>query len=947
MRVRLQIQRFVAISAMVSVLLGETSVYAYGRSSHQHMTEIGYGLLKDMGACQLTAIEDASYHACLSGCTRDPGEKPDQGTNISPEVCKEECREEFWAPSEMTQRHELCQIYEEVSQLYPSLRENVEDTGEPKSYHETYYRLFRAKACPPTELYSYKLEGSCERYDLLLENGGYDDDDSDDPDSLLSQSKPLQSYTRVQYGGVLVASKDDNDYSLLDPALSPIHRVNYEHLPILATTLGETNFVSKMGEKGLVDLTGSILGAYSGSTDLYDDLFTAVHFFPLVQDVIKTVEQLGATGLITASTVFIAVAAIPVCGVWSALDWLGVNVDGEKCWSGTFDIVKDNLQNVKDTVLMIEEQNFLSTNPTSSTFTQRNTSMFHFMNTPLDYASLSQGLGGALRDFRLRNIGVAFTNVTDVLGIFFDHDDIDGYRPGDAYGFWLGAAGVAFETLFLDQMLDVRVDYAKSKPALLNYQVDNPDDGRDPSSTALGQPFRKVFYWHRQGLLDYTFPPVDNLAYYWWHVWWRARTATPPSSPAKLRPEEEIGLVPLGSVLHAVQDVTQPLHARGVSVKGHKSYELNLDELFDETLYRINHDDGTNLNKPVPDFILDLAKPDVERQFVEDVMREFLVLHSVSVEPTGVLQIRELMHELYKSSIEREFELPDLDDAGLVGQFINRLFSNEVSEYYTTRIGLVKATAATLLVLLEASRPDPQSYGATLDLTTFENFTPAGKRFAGPAGTVNSIVTLNQGLSPQVSFHDNPAQAPDDWTCAGNLPEAQQALQKYVKNQMSGRDLVATALSAQIHCSILQSGLPAPPTSFTNTLGRYKARQLEASTLLLGHGDLQRYAQDMACAQAEEWTDMQAQGNDTKVLVPKLAFARVQARCQGQLDSDGDGVFDQDDRCFTPPDLTYKGAAQVNAEGCLFTHDYVQGGSVSPLKSIEGARYMPTGGNTP
>lgn len=930
---------FIALTFIVNIYEHD-DLHAYGRGSHQHITEISYAILKDIGYCQLTPIDHAMYERSIERCNElaDESKKSDMGNDFSQEECENLRVQQFW-PEE----NGLCRLYRKIQSKYPpNINNSLQDKG--GSTQEYYYREFRAKACPPEELYSYKIEGICGSYSNILIDSGYRQENKS-YSNYTDYFDPLQSYTRVQYGGIFLWSKNDNTWGMIDinsPAfVQPKHisRIGYLHLPVRGALLGNTNFIEYDNKPDFVDLTGSILGLYSGATDLYDDMFTSVHIFPLIQDAIKTIGEVAVSGTVTAATAVIMVGAIITCGVASAIDWFGADIDSEKCWSTGFFILEENLEEMRNLVNTIEESNFFATTPTSSTFGHRNTSMFHFMNTPLDYASLSQGLGNILVD------APYYINIMDALTVFFDHDDIDGYRPGDAYGFWLGAAGVAFESLLLDQLLDIRVDYPTSKPALLNYQVINPDDGREPSSSVLGSPFRKVFYWHRQGLLDYTFPPVDNLAYYWWHVWWRARIQPVPSNPDVLRGEEEVGLVPLGSVLHAVQDVTQPLHARGVSVKGHQPYESRLDILFDETLYRINHPDGLDMTKPTPDFILDLQKPDVERQFVEDVVREFLILHEISVKPTGVLQIRELMHELYRSSIEREFELPAFNDPGIVERFLERLFSDGVSDYYTTRIGLVRATAATLLVLFEASRSDPEAYAAALDLTTFENFTPAGKRFAGPEGTVNTLVSLNQGLRPEVSYHDNPAQVPEDWNCAGSLPETQQALRDYIGNQIPGRDLVASVLGAHIHCSIVRSGLPAPPTELTAILGRYKARQLEASTMLLSHGDLNTYAQDMACAQAEEWTDMQQQGDETQMLVPATAFARVQARCLGQLDSDGDGVFDQNDQCFTPPELTHSGA-QVNADGCLFDHDYTQGGRVSGLKSIPGAIFEP-GGTTP
>lgn len=925
-------KKTISFVTCISVFLSSFPSQAYNRSTHQHITELAYGLIKYAEYCQVSQDTGALIAVCQADCVNRV--KP-AGNGTVQEAQLTQCRAECEAdgrdghifpvsilaagnqagdPNESRDAaSRFCTHFDPIIRTYKT----PQGASKIKAYKETssasyFYQTFKSKACPDKWVYDYKLDQGCASYEASDQNAlGYG-----------NKFDELRNFTRSQHGNKIVYAFDD-DFLQNEKEKNPGNY--YEYLPVRSNLLNLTNvWINKEG-KTRIDLTGSILGYHAGATDLFHDIYTSLKILPIVEDVTKTVVQ-GAAVVVGGVVVAVwAIGVVVVCGIktlWNEI--FGDEGDDDDCFSKSWSDIADYIGDIGDAVKDVEEKNLFGVLNNTTTAGRDNTSFFHFMNTTLDWQSLTGLISNAHPLNALELFGI--------LGTLFWHDDVDGYRPGEAFGIGGGLVAGLWENSNIDQLLDVRVSFAESKPALLNYQVMEPDDGMEASSDWLGDPLREVFYWHRQGFFDYTFPPVDNLAYYWWHKWWEARVAGQAQT-------EALGLVPLGAVMHAVQDITQPLHARGLTLHGHADYESDIENRMDRVMYYLRNERRNA--KP----ILDLENDVAEINFVSAVAGAFSRLHEQSIDPvTGVLHVRRLMHTLYMiSSLENDDSWFNFDFSSWVG-FFDTIFSltakNNISAHYTANTGLVYATAATMLVLMEGAREDVAAYQTGLNLGTFENFTHGnGKFFKGPDGSYNRLETYRQPLTGSVSYIDNPDQLPEEWACAGSLPEVQEAVRAFIEDKLIARDMIEVVMAGQLKCEIMGVGLPMPPAPDIARLAKYKARQLEHSIKLMSSGDVDRYNQEMACAQVEAWDSEQpAAGQDRSVVVPAKVYARAQARCGLTSDADADGVPDHLDECVTPPQLLKKPGRVVQANGCVFNHSYKTGERL-PERFVPGMRF--------
>lgn len=879
-------------------------------------------------------------------------------------ACKQKCRDDAHFPTETDENGEttlntkqsFCRNYYPLYNTFQNRLGPKFKTFIDAKRNSAFFQKFSSPACPDQSKYDYSHDRSCVNYNkdsyldgelkqrMFIGGGGGFKFEETDASGLI---QALELYTRSPYSHKIIFTKRDKFYQKIDQSVK--NEGVYTHLPVIGVQLSETNFFTEIVDGQpqdanvdgtyKVDLTGTILGYYAGSPDLFHDVFTLMRWVPLVEDVIKTLLQATAVVLIGTTGVLVAAGAIVVCGLVTVVNKLFGGDAGERCFDGGWDAVKDIFNAVPDFVDTIEEKNVISTNLSTTTFYRDNTAFHHFMNTPTDWTGFVNAAASSSNPLAL----------TELLTPFFDFDDSDGWRPAEAFGLGGYAIGFAMEYFWIDQIVDVRIDFPTSKPALLNYQIMDPDDGMSQSLErtgfdGTGHPARNLFYFHRFGMLDYTFPPVDNLAYYWWHKWWQARAQDHKNNHTIAQHDtavEKLGLIPLGAVLHAVQDITQPLHAKGLTLQGHQSYERDVNHRMDQVLHKLMH--GGEAAHDGRDLILNLEDPDEEELFIERVIAELVDMHNKYVKPDGVLHIRSLIHDLYATSLAAGTLVPGgPPEDGF--EYVALWLKTEIPEDYTRKVGLIRAIAATALILLEASSHDVETYQDKLDLKTFENFTHAGDFFKGPDGTYNRLETFKQPLEQStLSVLDDPSQMPDDWKCAGSLPFAQEALEKYKNNELSGRKMLEAAFSAQIQCSIMNAGLPMPPAHMLDSLGKYQAQRIEAFVNLLSHGDTRKFNREVACAQLEQWqTKNNANPDPTKLPVPGNTYKRVQDQCNDTLDLDQDGILDKDDQCYTPIHLQKKVGKMVGPDGCLFTHKYKKG-QLDTRPFVLGAYRIPKG----
>jgi hypothetical protein len=142
-------------------------------------------------------------------------------------------------------------------------------------------------------------------------------------------------------------------------------------------------------------------------------------------------------------------------------------------------------------------------------------------------------------------------------------------------------------------------------------------------------------------------------------------------------------------------------------------------------------------------------------------------------------------------------------------------------------------------------------------------------------------------------------------------------------------------LSAHLACEIQEAGLPMPPRDYLERVAKLKANELESRMMLMSHGDMTKYHREMACAHKEEW---EAAPADER-FYDDNRYRQLSERCEEVLDSDGDGVLDQVDECYTPVKVLKAPGVVIKPNGCAFDHEYKRG-ERAPSLNVPGAKVV-------
>lgn len=632
------------------------------------------------------------------------------------------------------------------------------------------------------------------------------------------------------------------------------------YVPVVGGLLGSTNWVEVDGELK-TDLTGTIVGYRSGAVDLFLDTYGEFRAVPVVEDGLKTFVEILAGGTGGSLASLVGLGTIIGCALSCPITIFTGHCDD--CFRGGFNAAKDILNKTLDFINDIEETSFFSVSRFSEFMGNNLTSTYH----------LNSSAPG-------------------------DFDDIDGWRPKEAFGPGLALADLAFKLLLKDIAWGMRIYYPRSRRPLMNYQMQNSDDGRTDSV------HRGVFYWHRNRFLDYAFPPVDNVTYYWWHKWLEGRINNrvegSEGNPA------QYGLMPLGGVLHGIQDITQPFHAWGITLQGHAPAEDRIAAvLFPQP------SPAGEINVPDSELLINLNNQEDEQAFL-DRIGQFIdqIYREVIIPDGGILNIRNLVHFLRDQVVNAPTNISLSSDMALLSWW-----DYNVEESFTEEVGIPLAVAANVVVLVEAAKEDLNAYQneLRLNLPDFEH--------KGPVPPVRSSST--PGSDPPLTTKEIPRgfdQEYPEWVCATNQPRTQDALKKYANNDMSGRDMIKIIFAEKFRCDVSAMGLPVPDQGIIDQWGTYEAARLEASLMFYSHGSLPRMEKELACNQV-------ANGSDTLTQKQKDHFKAV---CDQTLDSDNDGVPDHKDQCRTPKALLDKGMA-VKDNGCVFQHETFPKAVVNPF----------------
>ncbi len=387
------------------------------------------------------------------------------------------------------------------------------------------------------------------------------------------------------------------------------------------------------------------------------------------------------------------------------------------------------------------------------------------------------------------------------------------------------------------------------------------------------------------GILDYTFPPIDNLAYYWWHKWLYSRLN---------EKAEEYGLLPLGAVFHAVQDVTQPYHTMGILLSGHGPYEDWLSNVLDPTLSKLN-----NPKDPPTEILLNFKDVEIERDFLVRVRKRIGEIYRKVIVPNkNVLHIRKLVHYIYDEIYLRGqigAKLSEEDPATFIASGGVDL---DIEAAFMKEKAIPLAVAASVVIMLEASKDlqdlRPYETELGLELSDFEHGASV------PPLSSAQEEGLPGGL---VAFEGEPA-----WACASESTAAKNALTDFYADKLTGREIVRLLYTEKVRCDFQEIGMPTDEP-LLESLGRLEADRMEAGLLFLEHGNVAQMEKELACANALASPFLAPENGDL--------FA---ARCDGTLDSDFDGVPDQVDECATSIKLIEEGYT-VDAKGCVFTHE--------------------------
>ncbi|HEX7184833.1 MAG TPA: hypothetical protein VF756_23605 [Thermoanaerobaculia bacterium] len=864
--------RHLTIPVLAVLLLSPQTVSAYNRDTHQHLVELAYGYLKLVDLCEpvpLAPLEDIAQ--CAAGCRTTLGQVlREQGGGYTCDCVETRCESRCGGETGYSKYLCVNNCVERgpgfpCSQPKPGTVSTTAGTGQSNE-----------PQCKPPYFLS-QVEGEtivedacgrkcCEERSLMPDAkcGAFCGVTGSGTLPVTWAKRTVEFYQRFE--APACPSRDHYQYHAEKdrcagdavtreialsswrkvPLLNRDFQADAGYLPIQGDLLQATNPLE--GQGAPPDLTGTVIGLHTGLVDNLDDLHTGIPIIPVGQDFVKGLLELtgGAFGLGLAAVV--GIGGVVFCGISCPL----TPIDCSDCFGGTYDAAKAVVQKVQDVIEVVEEQQ-LAVGKGPTTFGKSNTSMFHFMADPFFPA--------------------------------FEYDDVDGYRPFESFGPGGVVAFRLHEDLPLDQVFDVRVLFGRSKRALRNYQPQDPDDGMEASFD------RGVFYWHRLGMAYYTFPPADNMTYYWWHKWLEGRVANFGGDT------RNYSLLPMAVVLHGVQDLTQPFHAWGISLQGHADEENRIARTLDQA-------SAWGSGQAVRDgmqLLIDLTG-DQERLFLERVGQYLLEIRNEVLKPDeGVLHSRRLMHFLYEKTRQAQRSLGFPDDISVLASW----WDYHLQDQFLRETAIPLAVAATVTVLVEGAREDMGPYQRRLKLERdqFER-----------EGDVPPLTSAARAPRKAVELADVPPgfeEVYTEWACVGEQPRAQEALRRYVRNETSGRDLLAVLLAEKARCELLEAGLPVPGGTALDAQGRYEARQLEASLRWFSHGSSLRLGRDLACNNASP---------EAAALVSPAEAARASAVCAGTVDSDGDGVLDALDRCWTPRALL-DGGVTVRSDGCAFVHE--------------------------
>ncbi|QDG53242.1 hypothetical protein FIV42_21580 [Persicimonas caeni] len=851
---------------------------AWNRDSHQRITELAYAYLKLYSICKdadLTEGKRELYNREFENCAGELRHSSSEGYTCESVqgYCEAKCRnrdsyetylcvkdcvdanpeaeaaaqgegcvEPYYYDPELAAEIEsdVCApvAYERTSVVWSdrcsvlgSTMKRLGITPEDAARTVSFYQNFQSTACPLAD-YPHKDEPGCAREDLNNPN----------------EAQPLGQWDKAAYENQFIGRGFVNE-----PGPNRLYK------PAVGELLSITNWVTTDSSDVAVDLTGSIIGFHTGALDKFADTYGLFFALPVLEEALKTGAEIAAGVGGGALALAAAVGGAIMCAVTCPITAFFGKCDD--CFDKTWDTTKDILEETKDVIDSIEEENLFDVSDHKTEFFGGElTSMYHFMNASDDY------------------------------------DDRDGYGVP-------GALGPGLDLLFKNPLmnvfrflvLDFKIDYSMSKRPLENYSVRNSDDQMRDSA------HRGVFYWKRLGIQTYTFPPVDNLAYYWWHKWFEGRL----NGRAEIElGVGEYGVMPLGAVLHGVQELTQPFHAWGITLQGHLPYEDSVSDNLDPVAASMRKVSN-------PKFFVNSADPDGEKRFLDRVGDYLFLIYWSGIgtceigttEPCyKALRVRQLMHFLRAQTFGVDSEWDWSSDKPWTSWW-----DYELSREYTTNTAMPLAVASSIALLYEASQ-DPSRYGMVMDLqlSSFEHAGPV------PGQPTPSSFT-------PVDFPDNYGAAAPSWECATATSRGADAVEKYFNNDMTGTELLQVAYAEKMRCEITAAGLPVPPDSELDANAKARVEILRSSLGWLEHGDNVRLEEELACTYAD-WPAEMAVG----------ARNRYQERCDGLLDSDHDGVYDQNDECHTPESLLAKGYT-AGSNGCVFTHEALSPPPVNPF----------------
>lgn len=907
--------RFVCVllgCCFVSQLFTPAKAEAYNEATHQRLTELAWGYMKLSSECAGTPqaetgtelddaiaqcsetcesetrprLEDNAGYGCgcLAQLCESECDDPRLNSELERTLCAEECAAEAMqlecgnvaecqpplyvrpdnAPDFLAEveQHCLSICYEAshilpaadirdatCSNFYPAL---AVDSAAASQTDESidFFSSFAGLPCPARAEYQYGSDNNVCRQRIA----GTQVDDFQNVDRLSDWSVGVYAVNRT-----FTSDSQPNCDSFAASFTC--------YQPFPPGSFSAANFTNQ--ETGAtVDLTGTILGFHSASVDFLEDLHAEFRFMATWEELVDTALLLGLAQLAAPAVAALAVAGVFACGIGCLADLLGLDNSCTACFSALGSTLRDIIERVAQWAETIEGESLLSTGPDANPPGFPLTSMTHFMQDD---------------------------------GI---HDDQDGYQANEAFG-GIGFIGGATHDLLTSHYVDIRIAYPESKTVLENYYVDDPDDGMADSD------LKNVTYWVRQSLANVVMPPIDNLAYYWWHKWWEGRNTGY---------EQYYGLVPLGGVLHGAQDLTVPHHARSVTGNGHRGYENDVQSRLDPILASIM-DPGNQITR----FIYDLSDPEDAALFVNRVTFELNSMRRAMPQPVNdqVLNVRRLFHHLYQQSLaDGQAGLFDFAQCGSANPDCTNDLNPDDNDAYLRRVALPRAVAASVFILTEAGGGQVEDYATVFNLpiASFEDETVPPLAPHQDLGRPKPPTPPSNTVSQPLSGAGSPVEQ-----CLEQSSRLIQAATEFEQDQLTTGEFMQIAEEEKYACELSVMGLPPAPAADLTAIAEYTVGQRAATVALMANGDLLAYETDVACLKTRA----------AYLLGTAHNAGPVAQRCQGTLDSDGDGVMDQDDFCRTNPDLLLSGFA-VQSNGCVWAHDSIE--LPEPLQTIPGTR---------